>query len=292
MMRTFLSILFVCLVTLGLIMHDAEARRFGGGRSFGVSRSASSFTRSSTSPAPAYGQNYSRSQSPYGQSASPMGRWFGPIAGLITGGLLASLFMSNGLGSGILSWLLVGGLMLAVFSFLRKRTQTSPPYQGHADYRAQYARDAASQFMRNSAHAQPAAPVNAYPVGFDAVSFLRDAKVQFMRLQAAYDQKNLSDIREFTTPPVYAEIQMQLQERGNIENKTLVLSLEAELLNVENETQIVAGTEMQTLIASVRFNGMIQENQGEPAAPVQEIWHFKKDIGSSAWLVAGVQQES
>lgn len=285
MMRKFLSILFICLVTLGLFMHDAEARRFGGGRSFGISRSTSSFSRSSVSPTP----------SAYNRPASSMNRWLGPVAGLIAGGLLASLFMSNGFGSGILAWLLVGAVVMAIIGFMRKRTLTSPPYQDYNDSRNQFTRDAAAQFMRNSAHAQSytqsSAAVNAYPVGFDSVSFLRDAKVQFMRLQAAYDEKNLGDIREFTTPQVFAEIQMQLHERGDAENKTLVVSLEAELLHVESDSQIAAGTEMMTPVASVLFSGRIQENQGEPAAPFREIWHFKKDLGSSTWLVAGVQQE-
>ncbi len=36
-----------------------------------------------------------------------------------------------------------------------------------------------------------------YPAGFAANDFLRHAKVQFMRLQTAYDTKNLADLRCF-----------------------------------------------------------------------------------------------
>jgi predicted lipid-binding transport protein (Tim44 family) len=289
MLRTFLSILLVCLVTFGLLINDAEARRFGGGRSFGISRSASSFSR----PAPAFGQNYSNSQSPFSRAASPASRWFGPLAGLLTGGLLASLFMSNGIGSGVLSWLLVGGLILVVINLLRNRMQPAPQYRRDHDFQNNFARDAAAQFMRNNTHSNHYADnsrSNHYPVGFDSAAFLRDAKVQFIRLQAAYDQKNLNDIREFTTPEVFAEIQLQLQERGNEINKTNVITLNADLLDVETDSQIVAGTEMQTMVASVRFTGQIQENPNEPAAPVTEIWHFRKEIASPRWLVAGVQQ--
>src|SRR5258706_352468 len=81
------------------------------------------------------------------------------------------------------------------------------------------------------------ASLNNWPVGFDATQFLRDAKLQFIRLQAAYDQKNLNDIREFTTPEVFAEIRLQFDERGIAENKTDVVSLEADLLDVENQSQ-------------------------------------------------------
>lgn len=284
MLRTFLSILLISLVTLGLFIHDADAKRFGGGRSFGTSRSASSFSR----PSPAYNQNYSNSQSQFGRAASPMSRWFGPLAGLLTGGLLASLFMNHGLGSGILSWLLVGGLLFVLITLFRNKSQAAPRYQRAAEnHNHQFARDAASQFMHNS---RASSSTHSQPMGFDETAFLRDAKVQFIRLQAAYDQKNVNDIREFTTPEVYAEIQLQLQERGQSDNKTHVMSLEAELLDVENAAQQVSGTEMQTQTASVRFTGLIQENANEPAALVNEIWHFKKEIATPHWLVAGVQQ--
>jgi len=279
-MRKFLSILLVCLVTLGLFVQDADARRFGGGRSFGISRSASSFTRPSSS----FSQNHNRQ--PYGQTASPMSRWLGPLAGLAVGGLLASLFMSNGIGSGILSWLLVGGLFFILFSFLRKRMQPKPLYREN-DQNQYYSQANAAAF---TAYQNRPASLNTWPAGFDATQFLRDAKLQFIRLQAAYDQKNLNDIREFTTPEVFAEIKLQFDERGIAENKTDIISLEADLLDVENQPQSIYGTEMQGMIASVRFNGMIQEDRDLPASAVNEIWHFKKEVGSLRWVVAGVQQ--
>jgi predicted lipid-binding transport protein (Tim44 family) len=218
-----------------------------------------------------------------------MSRWLGPLAGLAAGGLLASLFMGNGVGSGILSWLLVGGLFLVLLSFLRNRAQPKPAYR--QDYRSHHAHDNISAFAAARQY-EPAsaASVNNYPIGFDTATFLRQAKASFIRLQAAYDQKNLNDLREFTSPEVFAEIQLQLQERGIAENKTDVIALEAELLNVDSQLQSVSGAEMQTMIASVRFTGMIQEDRHLPAANVSEVWHFKKEVGSLRWMVAGVQQ--
>lgn len=289
MLRSFLSILFISLISLGLFLHDAQAARFGGGRSFGISRSASSFSRSAPNPAPAFGQSYSRTQSGYNRPMAGMGRWFGPLAGLLTGGLLASLFMSNGFASGILSWVLVGGLILVLLNLFRQRQQPNMRYQSYQDGRHSFAQEAMSQFMRQG-HSATNAHTRVSPLGFDESGFLRDAKVNYIRLQAAYDQKNLNDIREFTTPEVFAEIQMQLQERGAADNKTHVLSLDAELVNLENASQMLSGAEMQSHLASVRFTGMVQENPDQPAALVNEIWHFKKDVASPRWMVAGVQQ--
>ena len=49
------------------------------------------------------------------------------------------------------------------------------------------------------------------PAGFPVETFLRSAKTSFIRLQAANDRKDLNDIREYTTPEMFAEISMQLQ---------------------------------------------------------------------------------
>src|SRR5438270_217535 len=43
--------------------------------------------------------------------------------------------------------------------------------------------------------------------------FLRVAKTSFIRLQAANDSGDLDDIRDYTTPEMYAEIAMQVRER-------------------------------------------------------------------------------
>lgn len=266
-MRTFFSFLLITLFTLGLVFHEAEAKRFGGGRSFGSQRSVSSF---------------SRTQQPLSspmQQRGGISKWLGPLAGLAVGGLLASLFMANGLGTGLLTWLLVGGVILLVVNFIRNKMSMSTQ-SNHANGFRENAHNNISPFMHRQGYsAQNMA--STYPPGFDSEAFLREAKVQFIRLQTAYDSKNLGDIREFTTPEVFGEIQLQLQERGDQENQTEVVNLEAELLD--------ASVEFQVPVASVRFSGLIREERNEPAH-FNEIWNFRKDMYSSRWVIAGVQQ--
>ncbi len=277
-MRKFLTILLMLFVAIGMFMQDADARRFGGGRSFGISRSTSSYSRASSSG----WQNYQKSA----QQQTAGNRWLGPLAGLITGGMLASLFMNHGVGGGIASLLLACGLIYLLFIFLSRRLQTRPVHQRNNQYFTQEnVLPHGAQYRNHFAEAN-----HFSSPGFDASCFLREAKVQFIRLQKAYDEKNLHDIHTFTTPEVYAEIKLQLDERGNAENKTNVMSLEAELLNVEQDSQSVSGMNMQTMLASVRFNGLLQEASHLPATTINEIWHFKKEIGNLQWIVAGVQQ--
>ena len=101
---------------------------------------------------------------------------------------------------------------------------------------------------------------------FDPETFLREAKVAFIRLQAAYDQKNRQDLSHFTAPEVFAEIEMQLNERGDDVNRTEVINLNAQLLDVAEQAD--------SLMASVRFTGLMKENND--SVTLDEIWHFRR----------------
>ncbi|MCP6640128.1 TIM44-like domain-containing protein, partial [Klebsiella pneumoniae] len=85
----------------------------------------------------------------------------------------------------------------------------SPSFQqgnagsNYAGSGSSYANEAQGVFGGGAAAAGAAAAAAAplqVPAGFDTEAFLRSAKVYFVRLQAAWDQGNLADIREFTTP--------------------------------------------------------------------------------------------
>ncbi|MBY4946054.1 39S ribosomal protein L45 [Cupriavidus respiraculi] len=123
------------------------------------------------------------------------------------------------------------------------------------------------------------------PADFDTEAFLRNAKVYFVRLQAAWDAGNLDDIREFTTPEMFAEIKMDLGERGAEVNKTDVVTLDAALLGIENSPS--------QYLASVRFSGMMREKADEAAQPFAEVWNLAKPAsGEGGWVLAGIQQEA
>lgn len=121
------------------------------------------------------------------------------------------------------------------------------------------------------------------PAGFDVDGFLRQAKLNYVRLQAANDAGNLADIREFTSPEMFAEIKLQLDERGGKPQTTDVMQLNAELLDLT--------TEEKRYIASVRFHGQIREEANAAPEGFDEVWHLTKPVdGSAGWVVAGIQQ--
>ena len=123
------------------------------------------------------------------------------------------------------------------------------------------------------------------PAGFDVDGFLRQAKLNFVRLQAANDARNIEDVRNFTTPEMFAEIRLEMQERGDAPQQTDVVTLNAELLEVAEENR--------QYIASVRFHGAIRETEGAAPEAFDEVWHLAKPVdGSRGWAVAGIQQSN
>lgn len=271
MYKLFLS-LFIVIISMSLIVTDAEARRFGGGKSFGQSRSFSNNSAYNASRMP-----------PAAKPASGASKWLGPLAGLAAGGLLASLFMGNGLGSGILSWILIAaGLFIGWRLLSRFLSSNRSANQNNAAFQTDQGR-VVSDVPFNKANLYDTSATSSAPSGFDEASFLRQAKTVFIRLQAAYDNKNLTDIREFTAPQVFAEVQMQIQERGDQQNQTDVITIDAALVDLDLQSN--------HMTASVRFTGLIREEQGKEPENINEIWHFTKDTYSQHWLVVGIQQD-
>jgi len=282
-MRKLFIALFVSIVALGLSLGDAEAARLGGGRSVGMQRQ-------SVAPTPARQAAPAPAAPAAAPAAAPKRNWMGPLAGLAAGLGIAALLSHFGMGEGMGNILMIGLLVMAAFFIFKMLLRRSPaPVQEPM----QYAGSGSSGMTpppQTEAYPASSGPVLAptslaLPEGFDADAFLRVAKLNFVRLQAANDSKNLDDIREFVSPEMYAEIKMQIDERGAAQQQTDVVTLNAELLEVS--------TEGSRHIASVRFNGMIREEAGAAAAPFNELWHLSKPIdGSKGWAIAGIQQLS
>ncbi|WP_454785612.1 Tim44 domain-containing protein [Legionella sp. WA2024007413] len=271
-MRTLVSYLLIALLSFGLLVNEASAKRFGAGRSFGIQRSQSAL----------FSPNKVQKSSAFGQSTKNTSRWGGMLSGLLIGGLLTSLFMGHGFANGILTWLIMGAILFFIVGFFRKRMQPGFQTNQGQTRSSQGPFNNFTQPFNNSSGSSAGSNHSEYPLGFVPETFLREAKVTFNRLQAAYDQKNLQDLSEFTAPEVFAEIKMQLDERGSAANKTDVITLDAELLDVSKQSN--------SLIASVRFTGSIKEDN-EPINPLCEIWHFRQFSNSSQWVVGGIQQE-
>ena len=252
-------------------------------------------------------------------AAAPKRSWMGPIAGLAAGLGLAALFSHLGMGEGLANFVMIALLALAAFFVIRlvmRRFTGGASQQGlplamagasagagagsqpaapprFVDERPGMQREALSPVIGSAlqpplvtpglAPATPAAaaaPV--LPAGFDSEAFERLAKMIFIRLQAANDSADLNDLRNFTTPELFASLRVDLQDRGDAKQQTDVVKVDAKLIDFVQEAA--------QQIVSVRFTGLVREEAAE-ATPFDEVWHLVKPLDDSRnWAIAGIQQ--
>ncbi len=305
--------------TIGLA--EAEAKKLGGGRNIGKQAPDSTMQRGATPSSPAGAQGAApsgpaaapstpaspaaaaapRAGAPAAAPAAAGNRWLAPVAGIAAGLGLAALASHLGFGEELASFLLIALLAVAVLVVVRMvlarraGAQREPAFAGASQYsglgretaapRWQPQPSAAPQPVAEAprAAAQPVAAAGPVPAGFDVDGFVRNAKVYFVRLQAAFDAGDTEDLREFTSPEMFAELKLEIDERKGAANQTDVLSLDAQLLGVET----VGGDHM----ASVRFSGMLREQPGAAAEPFEEVWNFTRPAaGQGGWVLGGIQQ--
>ncbi|MBK9362290.1 MAG: Tim44 domain-containing protein [Rubrivivax sp.] len=309
-------------VATALTPLDADAKRLGGGKSTGMQREMPARTAPDApagKPAgPAQQGTPAQQAAPAAapnaagaQAAAPKRNWMGPLAGLAAGLGLAALMSHLGLGEAFGSFLLIALLaivaVVVIRMIMRRRQQPQPAgmaYTGSPAAGAQVAWPAPAPAGAPAAAAQvsaepapgpvteasaPAAVAAApaakafVPAAFDSEGFARTAKMIFIRLQAANDARDLDDLRAFTTPEMFAELSMDIQERSGEVQHTEVLTVESEVLDVADE-----GSRQ---VVSVRFRGQVLEQAGATPVAVDEVWHLVKPAdGSRNWAIAGIEQ--
>ena len=306
-MKNWLFALLVAALGAGaLAPSDVEARRLGGGGSAGMQRSTP--PRATPDAVPA--KPAAPTQAAPAAAAAPKRSWMGPIAGLAAGLGIAALMSHLGMGAAFGNFLMMALLAVAAVFVIRwvMRRMSGPRLatQG-ADGRIGDAPMAREPLWPAAAVPVAAAPLltadpvgaaapgaemavpptqqaaGTLPSGFNAAGFERSAKMIFIRMQAANDSADLDDLREFTTPEMFASLRLDLQERGAAVQRTDVLKVDAELLDVTQEP----GRQ----IASVRFHGLVREEREAAVNDFDEVWHLvKPDDGSRNWTIAGIQQ--
>jgi predicted lipid-binding transport protein (Tim44 family) len=291
----------VCAFALGatLTIDSAEAARVGGGRSVGAQRAAP-MQRQAQPAAPAQAAKPA-APAPAAPAPATGNRWLGPIAGLAAGLGLGWLLGHGGFGGmggmigSIMLMLVVGFAVMMLFRFFsRRNAEASPPVQyaglgagsGAELGNETVAAPPPSQMPTAAAGSQPDFRSQfqpQIPAGFDAEGFLKQAKLNFVRLQEANDRGNVDALREITTEDMFASLKVDLLERAGQSQQTDVVALTASLLEVV--------TEGNMHWASVRFAGSIRETPNTAPVDFEEVWNLQKPAdGKTGWLLAGIQQ--
>lgn len=276
---------------LGMAGH-ADARRFGGGMSFGKQRmfrpsgQSRMFNRWRAAPG----------KSPTaGQRSRPAGRrgLMGMLGGLALGGLLGSMFFGGAFGGINLFDIVVIGAIIAFVLMLRRRSallqQPSSGWRSPSsmrDYAQNFAHDSKSE--SNEAARRPVGA--ALRPKIDERHFISSAKEIYVRMQKAWDSGDIEDIRRFCTHEVAARIGKDM--RPDETHRTEIATINATIADswIESDLEWVA----------VNYAAMLREQtmdasgakQEEQAAEVNEIWIFQHDPNSEdpTWYLAGIQQ--
>lgn len=288
-MKQTLTFLTLAFLSFGLLAFDAEAKRMGGGKNIGTQRQ-------SVNPAP----NTQKAAPATTPAAAPSAgsKWGGALAGLAAGGLLAALFMGGAFENINMMDFVIMALLIGVVFFVirmlrkpRAEQAASMQYSGMGAAAGTQDRFNTPPFTAPAETASNEDSGSTYqqsniPADFKVEPFIRNAKASFIRLQAAHDRGDINEIRDFTTPEMLAEISAQMKEQGDTQQKSEVMFIDANLLEVETTEDMA--------IASVRFTGQLRElPNGEPEA-FDEIWHVQKDLKdpNATWLLSGIQQVS
>ena len=315
----------VFAVTLALSGTPADAKRMGGGGSFG--KQSSNVTQRQ---APANGANQvsnSAAKPATPAAAAPKKPWGAMLGGLAAGLGLAWLASSLGLGGAfgqIIMFALLALVVMMVVGFVMRKlkggnaggtTRSQPPFafQGAGGSAADAAtpRNYSPANVGNDASARPwergatafdgtAAAAGGsmigsgltgsqswgVPAGFDADGFLKASKANFITLQDAWDRSDIQNLRSMMTDDMLEQIKTQLADR---ESHTGGVVNKTEVVMLD--AQLLGIEELSDVyMASVEFSGMIKEDASAGASPFREVWNMTKPrSGGSGWLVAGVQ---
>jgi predicted lipid-binding transport protein (Tim44 family) len=309
-MKPLISLAVMLLVGLSLglaAISDADAKRLGGGRSFGGNSMFSTPykratpPRQATRPSPAQQKNEGLRQ-----SLRNRGGLMGMLGGLALGGLLGALFFGGAFENiNFLDILMFAGIAFLLYRLLAARRRAAAPAQPGGGASAPQPMD--SHFRGQAPGESPRgfntdllfkdkpalggpgpSAQEPPPQGFDAAQFLDGAKRAYHQLQAAWDSGDLEDIRDLTTDAVFREIEAQYRQRQGT-NRTEVIQLDAELLEVRE-----VGGQWE---AAVLFDALLREIDGlgdetQPPHQVREVWHFVHDAASTSpkWHLDGIQQ--
>lgn len=306
----------------------AEAKRAGGGKSHGMSRSA----------APSQSYQQPRQAAPAQQpTAAPAQQKSGPgVGGMVAAGVAGAAIgavAANALADdkpanaaseaqapvqaqeeekgGIPSWLWI--LLIAAVAFFifrkvgaKKKLASNNPYApnsgaqqapfGQTPPTGRPSNDGTNIFGQNVGGSNATAPVNNAPFGTaytNSGSQLPDGTEPAAFLRVA--RQRFNHIQSMNTASNIAEIQRYLTpDLYQSMYNDIMENQDQDVAEFSNLNAMVADSanENGQYIVSVRFTGTVSEDLNSLPQPFTEVWHFVKPAGSSQdWLVAGIQQE-
>lgn len=279
-MKSKLLVIFTIFLSMALFVNTADARRFGGGRSFGKTWTAPSHRDSSSSSF--FSKNVSKGHSNLAAKTQRGSLLKGMFMGLVAGGLLSALFSGSAFqglqGMDILIFVIIA---FALFRLYQWKKSSENAYAGS---KGAYQREniQREQSQSNIYRGLSSDSAKTSPSWFNEAKFVKGAKTHFLTLQKAWDENDLITIQSYCAPELYQLISNERMEYAGKQH-TQVLSLNAKLLDIAEEDNLV--------IAAIEFEAVISSNN-QPNERVREVWSIQheKAHGHGDWLIVGIEQ--
>lgn len=288
-MKRFLSIAMALCIGLTMSL-DANAKRFGGGKSAGAAP-----THQTSQMAPSSGAGSAAATAgaagAAGAAAKAGGasKWLGPLAGIAAGGLLASMFMGGGFqGMQIFDILIMAVIAFVIFRFIaarRRKQQAQFAPAGAPMQREVFEQKPAAMGSIFGGSAAPVAarPVINAPAWFNEQNFLEAARSHFQSLQQHWDANEMDKIAEFVTPQMLDFLKRERADLGDGFQSTYIDNLQVQLDGVDDRAD--------KTIATLTFTGVSKTSRFDQGEVFSESWNMERPQGENQpWLVAGIRQ--
>ncbi|WOG26582.1 Tim44 domain-containing protein [Endozoicomonas sp. 8E] len=280
----------------------ADAKKFGGGKSFGRSYN--------TAPAPkqpaAAPQQGGKQTAAQGSRKGMLG---GLLGGLLAGGLIASLFGGAFTGLQMMDILIIALLAFVLFKVFRSMNRAKAMAAGHGGNHAHFTPEQSGQnqpspsldrlFGQNREQqednfgqaAQTTLPQTGFgasdvpmnlPEGFNLSVFMNGARDHYRTLQEAWNRNDLDTIREYLDPELFLQLKA---ERAMLDGDqhTEVMFVDAELGRADYNDTVAE--------ISVRFTGKYRDTVEGVEEDITDIWHLQRSLKEpdAPWLIVGIE---
>jgi predicted lipid-binding transport protein (Tim44 family) len=275
------------MLTLTLMLFattpDVEAKRFGGGRSYGK--------RYQTAPIQQKKSNPNHQQA--SKKSSKKGMLGGMLGGLLMGGLIASLL--NGAdfdGLKMMDMLILAGIAFAlfkVFQTMRRSTHAKPQYATASPSGSSQTNYSAPP-PRNDVEAQTAFAQShfdipmTFPPNFNQQNFVNTARGHYQTIQHAWHKGDLATIKPYVTPELYRDVEFEYDE--SIDDSIELGPLDIHIIRAQYNPEIAA--------ISLAFLGDCFYAKENARKPIKDVWHLTRDLTqpNAPWLIVGIEDRT
>jgi predicted lipid-binding transport protein (Tim44 family) len=283
-MKSLLAMLATLLVLNFSAIDTAEAKRLGGGMSFGKSYSTKPAPRITTPPA--------GSQQAAAQPTKRSGLMGGLLGGLLAGGLIAALFGGAFEGFAFMDLLIFAGIAFVLFKLFKSRAasrNTASPagYAEPGSFGNAQSRESSNTGFGGigsdigGTGSTSDVPFN-LPAGFNLDAFLNEARDHYRALQEAWNKNDLDKLREYFSPEMFQQLSAERAQLAS-DPHTEVMFVDVELGRADYD--------QTTAQVSLRFSGRYKDTVEGIEEDITDIWHLERDLSqaNSPWVIVGIE---